>query len=36
VVLATLGSDTKVAEVAIAGTRLGEAGRADLGRLLVD
>jgi hypothetical protein len=36
VVLATLGSDTKVAEVAIAGTRLGEAGLADLGRLLVD
>jgi hypothetical protein len=36
VVLATPGSYTKVAEVAIAGTRLGEAGLADLGRLLVD
>ncbi|WP_160142459.1 discoidin domain-containing protein [Arthrobacter sp. SLBN-100] len=36
VVLTTTGSYTKVAEVAIAGTRLGEAGLADLGRLLVD
>lgn len=36
VVLATPGSYTKVAEVAIAGSRLGEAGLADLGRLLVD
>lgn len=36
VVVATPGSYTKVAEVAIAGTRLGEAGLADLGRLLVD
>ncbi|MET4591261.1 discoidin domain-containing protein [Arthrobacter sp. 754] len=32
----TTGSYTKVAEVAIAGSRLGEAGLADLGRLLVD
>ncbi|WP_267277294.1 discoidin domain-containing protein [Arthrobacter sp. CDRTa11] len=32
----TTGSYTKVAEVAIAGTRLGEAGTAGLGRLLVD
>lgn len=36
VVLATPGSYTKVAEVAIAGTRLGEAGLAGLGRLLMD
>ncbi|PNI07592.1 hypothetical protein CXX84_16160 [Arthrobacter sp. AFG7.2] len=36
VVLATPGSYTKVAEVAIAGTRLADAGVADLGRLLVD
>ncbi|WP_332762326.1 discoidin domain-containing protein [Pseudarthrobacter sp.] len=32
----TTGSFTKVAEVAIAGSRVGEAGIADLGRLLVD
>lgn len=36
IVLTTTGSYTKVAEVAIAGTRLGEAGLAELGRLLVD
>ncbi|GAA1778624.1 hypothetical protein GCM10009712_27710 [Pseudarthrobacter sulfonivorans] len=32
----TTGSFTKVAEVAIAGTRVGEAGLTDLGRLLVN
>ena len=36
VAFVTTGSYTKVAEVAIAGSRLGEAGLADLGRLLVD
>jgi hypothetical protein len=35
VVLSTPGSYTKVAEVAIAGSRLSEAGLAELGRLLV-
>lgn len=34
--LSTPGSYTKVAEVAISGSRLAEAGSADLGRLLVD
>jgi hypothetical protein len=34
--LVTTGSYTKVSEVAIAGSRLAEAGVADLGRLLVD
>jgi hypothetical protein len=32
----TMGSFTKVAEVAIAGTRVGDAGLTDLGRLLVN
>ncbi|MCQ6269597.1 discoidin domain-containing protein [Pseudarthrobacter sp. R1] len=36
VTFVTTGSYTKVSEVAIAGSRLGEAGLADLGRLLVD
>ncbi|MFF1383980.1 discoidin domain-containing protein [Arthrobacter sp. NPDC058288] len=36
VALATSGSYTKVAEVVISGSRLGEAGLPDLGRLLVD
>lgn len=36
VALTTTGSYTKVAEVAVAGSRLGEVGLADPGRLLVD
>ncbi|MFI2564210.1 discoidin domain-containing protein [Paenarthrobacter sp. NPDC018779] len=36
VAFVTTGSYTKVAEVAIAGTRLADAGLADLGRLLVN
>ncbi|WP_314323315.1 discoidin domain-containing protein [Paenarthrobacter ilicis] len=36
IAFATPGSYTKIAEVAIAGTRLADAGLADLGRLLVN